>query len=90
MTWTPVFYNHKWTAYLVDDHGHLLILSNHDIEEDGTVTPSVGCAGHDDCQFHEFIRLVGWKKGLSPVGVSPPGPGEPTDAPKQRSEATVR
>lgn len=32
-------------------------LIDHDIADDGTVTPSVVC----DCGFHEWIYLVGWQ-----------------------------
>lgn len=30
----------------------------HSIAEDGTVSPSVVC----DCGFHEYVKLVDWKK----------------------------
>ena len=39
-------------------NGHIGIL-DHDIADDGTVSPSVICM-HDGCEFHEFIVLDGW------------------------------
>jgi hypothetical protein len=30
----------------------------HDIAQDGTVSPSVGCP---QCGYHEFIKLEGWQ-----------------------------
>lgn len=31
-------------------------LTDHEIAEDGTVTPSVLC----DCGFHDYLKLIGW------------------------------
>ena len=38
--------------------GLVASLSDHKIDENGRVTPSVDCP---DCEFHEFIKLKGWK-----------------------------
>lgn len=34
-------------------------LSGHEILDDGAVRPSVVCP-NNDCNFHEWIKLVGW------------------------------
>lgn len=41
-----------------DRHGSL---SNHDIDKDGVVSPSLVC-GYDDCNFHENVKLERWSK----------------------------
>lgn len=38
--------------------GHIGVL-DHDIDDDGTVTPSVQCPS---CEWHEMIRLDGWRR----------------------------
>lgn len=35
-------------------------LDEHQIAEDGTVTPSVVCP-HEPCDFHDHVRLEGWE-----------------------------
>ena len=37
--------------------------TDHEISEDGTVTPSLLC----DCGWHEFAKLAGWKWGKIPL-----------------------
>ncbi len=61
----PVKLDGKWTARMrcanvhEDDIG---LLIEHDIAEDGTVTPSVECNNED---FHEKnVRLVGWQEAV--------------------------
>lgn len=39
-------------------NGHFALL-DHEIADDGTVSPSVVCPW-DGCGFHEFIRLLDW------------------------------
>ncbi len=34
---------------------------DHDIDADGTVTPSVVCP-FEGCTFHEFVELEGWQE----------------------------
>ena len=41
-------------------NGHHGSLIDHRITEDGTVDPSVVCP-EGGCNFHEYIRLVGWR-----------------------------
>jgi hypothetical protein len=48
------------TALFKCPNGHIGSLSGHEIAEDGTVSPSVVCP-HEGCDFHEFIKLGGWK-----------------------------
>lgn len=48
-------------------------LTDHSIDADGVVSPSVGCSYDDGCTFHEFIQLDGWreyqqKKGGDQIG----------------------
>lgn len=47
------------TALLKCSNGHIGSLSNHDIADDGRVTPSVVCPV-EECEFHEMVRLIGW------------------------------
>jgi len=35
-------------------------LNEHKVDKHGNVTPSVVCP-YEDCNFHEWIRLDGWK-----------------------------
>ena len=41
--------------------GKVCSLTNHKIDADGKVSPSVVCPG-DGCSFHEHIILDGWKR----------------------------
>lgn len=33
---------------------------NHEVNADGTITPSVQCP-KEKCPFHDMVRLLGWK-----------------------------
>jgi len=46
------------SAWMKCPNGHLATLTDHQIDANGTVAPSVVCP--EDCSFHEFVRLVGW------------------------------
>lgn len=46
-------------SFVCPECGQLGALVDHDIGDDGTVTPSVVCP-HLGCAFHEFIKLDGW------------------------------
>lgn len=37
--------------------------TNHEVAADGTVSPSVVC-DTGNCDFHEFIRLLGWHEAV--------------------------
>ena len=37
-------------------------LSGHIISDDGAVSPSLVCPSLEGCDFHEYVRLVGWKE----------------------------
>ena len=39
--------------------GKLVSLTDHTIDPDGTVTPSLVCPFK--CDFHEFVKLADWK-----------------------------
>lgn len=54
----------RWTARIEDPNGHALLL-DHEIADDGTVTPSVECP-IEGCGFHENVRLIGWRPSTSP------------------------
>ena len=41
-------------------NGHIGRLWDHEIASDGVVTPSLVCP-EDECDFHEWVKLVGWK-----------------------------
>ena len=41
--------------------GKIAALSDHTIEEDGSVHPSVVCP-RDNCTFHKHIQLEGWRE----------------------------
>lgn len=60
LTWKPLTSDGKQTATLVCSEGHYGSIPDHEIAEDGTVTPSVVCT-QDDCTFHEHVKLVGWE-----------------------------
>lgn len=45
-----------------DSNGDYFGLASHKILPDGTVKPSVVCPYGNGCNFHEFIKLVGWDK----------------------------
>lgn len=49
--------------------GEVGTLEDHEIEPDGTVSPSVVCPT-PDCEFHEWIQLEGWNNG-QPVNQQP-------------------
>lgn len=42
------------------DCDRMLSLSNHEIADDGHVTPSVVCP-YDGCNFHDFVTLENWR-----------------------------
>lgn len=48
--------NSKKATFTCPNCQQLGTLVDHDIADDGTVTPSVVC----DCGFHEWIKLEGW------------------------------
>jgi hypothetical protein len=39
--------------------GEVASISQHEIDTDGKVTPSVVCP-FDGCDFHAYVKLVGW------------------------------
>ena len=47
-------------SFTCPDCGRTGSLSDHKIADDGTVSPSVVCS-YENCHFHEFIKLDGWK-----------------------------
>lgn len=42
--------------------GEMGLLTDHTIQENGDVDPSVICS-NDICTFHEYISLTGWSQG---------------------------
>lgn len=66
LTWRPLRISlntklDKRSASIVCSNGHYGILVDHDIDENGVVTPSVVCSEHG-CNFHDYVKLVGWKE----------------------------
>lgn len=45
--------------------GHTAFLTQHEIQEDGTVDPSIVCPD-DGCNWHIWGRLDGWDQGHRP------------------------
>lgn len=65
-TWQPVrLKDGRMTATLVCPNGHygLLDIDQHQIAEDGTVTPSCICP-IEDCAFHDWVKLAPWEAVL--------------------------
>jgi hypothetical protein len=57
------------SATLVCPQGHRGSLLEHDISDDGVVTPSCVCP-FDGCTWHEIVRLDGWRERSAAVGVT--------------------
>ena len=59
----------KVTAWAKCPNGHIALLENHEIRDDGTLDASVDCEGDWDpdaqamlgCTFHEMVKLDGWE-----------------------------
>lgn len=47
------------SATVVCPSGHVGSLLDHEIADDGSVTPSLVCP-EDGCGWHEHVRLIGW------------------------------
>lgn len=62
-TWRTLLTEGKISASIVCKNTHYGILSDHEVDKHGIVTPSVVCP-EEDCEFHEFIVLEGWNKML--------------------------
>ena len=60
LSWVEIMGANGKTAYLKCPNGHAAGLWDHEVADDGTVSPSVGCP-EDGCNFHEFVKLIGWK-----------------------------
>lgn len=60
-TWRPLLNmeGKRISASIVCARGHHGVLTDHIIDKDGIVSPSVVCP-EEGCDFHEFIRLIGW------------------------------
>lgn len=59
-TWAPLRDGDKLSASLICPNGHYGVLLDHEISNDGTVSPSVECS-EEGCNFHEYIKLEDWK-----------------------------
>lgn len=53
----------KAPIWLKDPRGHLGVLADHVIHDDGRVEPSVQCP-NDTCKWHEEIILEDWMETL--------------------------
>ncbi len=77
LTRTPAFLDDHRTARAVCPNGHVALLTDHEIADDGTVTPSVVC-DQGVCDWHEDIQLMDWN---SPSGGIPEPEAEEPEAP---------
>lgn len=58
--WRPLRDGARWSATLTCGLcGRPATLVDHEIADDGTVSPSVECP-HDGCRWHVFVKLNGW------------------------------
>jgi hypothetical protein len=53
---------YRFKAELTCPFGHGMTLKGHEVEENGSVSPSVVCPIRG-CEFHEFVVLAGWRHG---------------------------
>jgi hypothetical protein len=62
--------NNSWWYWLPDvvmyqcPNGHIGSLDDHEIADDGTVSPSVVCP-HVGCGFHDNIKLADWNMDIN-------------------------
>ena len=56
----------RFKAEVTCSHGHGIALRDHTIEADGRVVPSIVCRT-PGCDFHEIVRLEGWRVGRIPA-----------------------
>lgn len=64
LTWRPVrMPGARWSATVVCAHGHNERIDEHEIANDGRVSPSVVCT-ENRCAWHEYVKLVGWGEGI--------------------------
>lgn len=64
--WMPMIVNvhtGQFVVYMVCPNGHISSLSDHEIDKDGQVDPSVVCP-EAGCGFHEWVILDGWSDYL--------------------------
>lgn len=61
-TWTPLGVDNAMVT-CQNDREHVATLSDHKIDENGVVTPSLVCPV-EGCGFHEWVRLQGWNEPL--------------------------
>jgi hypothetical protein len=67
-TWWPVqMPSGQLKASIICPNKHYGFLANHQIADDGTVTPSVVCpgGGQGTCNFHDHTKLGGWERDAS-------------------------
>lgn len=67
LTWWPLLPD---TATFMCSNGHFGRLDDHQIADDGTVTPSVVCPVQG-CDFHKDIKLMDWKRLTHAENVAP-------------------
>ncbi len=58
-TWRLLKDGYRKSASIVCPNGHYGILLDHNIDENGMVTPSVVCP-EEGCNFHDWIKLMDW------------------------------
>lgn len=60
-TWSGARVEDRRTATIMCPEGHIGSISNHTIDDQGVVNPSVVCPW-EGCDFHDFIQLEGWER----------------------------
>lgn len=60
LTWKGLQAGQGRSASVTCANGHSATLTDHQIAPDGAVTPSLVCP---ECDWHEFVRLIGWSDG---------------------------
>ena len=77
--WRPVTLEGLQTARLTCPNGHSWLLDDHEIADDGQVSPSVECHPfQDECDFHHLIKLTDWGKVRGSTGGEGGTGGTPT------------
>jgi len=64
--------NSKLSATFTCPNGHLMVLIDCTIDDDGLVHPDIKCP-EKGCDFHEQIKLEGWDPNHKDIGGEPNG-----------------
>lgn len=56
-TWTQITRDGRSLVIVTCPNGHMAGLDDHEVADDGTVTPSLECPS---CDFHDSVKLIGY------------------------------